>query len=249
MPMLGNVRVDSSRRELLQGGLLLGIAAILGGCEGAGQRADAPDVAWPDQTRPRTANPTPPPTSSPVVSGGTQRGVIPRSAWTSAQPNMRVAKPMNGISRITIHHDAMNSVGVTSQSAAARRLAGIRADHVARKDPSTGAGWVDIGYHYIVDPAGRVWQGRPISIEGAHVAKSNDHNLGIMVMGNFDEQQPTREALESLASFVAAQMRQYRVGVSRVYTHQELKPTACPGRNLQRTMLALRSSSGRLARA
>lgn len=248
--MLGHVKFDCNRRDILQGGLLLGVAAILGGCEGGGQRAGAPDIAWPDEAKHRTASPTPAPApSTPVVSGGAQRGVIPRSAWTNAQPNMPAAKPMNGVTRITIHHDAMNSQGVTSQSAVARRLAGIRADHVGRKDPSTGAGWVDIGYHYIVDPAGRVWQGRPVSIEGAHVAKSNDHNLGIMVMGNFDEQQPTREALESLASFVAAQMRLYRVGVSRVYTHQELKPTACPGRNLQRTMLALRSSSGRLARA
>lgn len=248
--MVESVNFETSRREILQGGLLLGVAAILGGCEGGGPSADAPDLAWPDQARPRTANTTPAATPTTTnVSGGMPRGVIPRSAWTNAQPNMRVAKPMNGVSRITIHHDAMNSVGVTSESAAARRLAGIRADHTSRKDPSTGANWVDIGYHYIIDPAGRVWQGRPVSIEGAHVAKTNDHNLGIMVMGNFDEQSVTREAMSTLSSFVAAQMRQYRVGVSRVYTHQELKATACPGRNLQRLMQSLRSSSGPLARA
>jgi hypothetical protein len=81
------------------------------------------------------------------------------------------------------------------------------------------------------------------------VKDTNEHNLGVLVLGNFDLQQPTPQALASLDSFVAAQMRRYRVPLSRVYTHQELRPTACPGRNLQRYMLATRTRSGRMASA
>jgi hypothetical protein len=169
---------------------------------------------------------------------------MPRSAWTTAAPKWSVSKPMNGILRITVHHDAIPSVGLTRQRDVAQRIEGIRRSHRAR-----GSEWVDIGYHYLVDPAGRVWEGRPLRIEGAHVAATNEHNLGIVCMGNFDEQRPTSEQMAALTAFVADQMRRYRVPVSRVYTHQELKPTACPGRNLQRQMLAIRSGSGPLARA
>jgi hypothetical protein len=50
-----------------------------------------------------------------------------------------------------------------------------------------------------------------------------------------------------LDSMVADLMRRYRVPMGRVVTHQELKPTECPGNNLQSYMRQTRSSRGRLA--
>jgi hypothetical protein len=167
-----------------------------------------------------------------------------RTRWTNAQPKWRLSKPMNGVQLITLHHDAIDSRGLTSERDSIDRLNSIRNSHLQR-----GSEWLDIGYHYIVDPSGRVWQGRPISIEGAHVAKTNDHNLGIMCMGNFDQHSPTRAQIEALDAFVASQMKLYRVPLSRVYTHQELKSTACPGRNLQRYLVASRGRGGRIATA
>jgi hypothetical protein len=70
-----------------------------------------------------------------------------------------------------------------------------------------------------------------------------------MVLGNFDEQSPTQDALSTLDAFLADRMRAYHLSIDRVFTHQEINPTACPGRNLQAYMRATRSSSGRLARA
>ncbi len=150
---------------------------------------------------------------------------------------------MNGINRITIHHDGMTPFTSTSQSAAAGRLERIRGSHVSSR------GWADIGYHFVVDPGGRVWEARPVALQGAHVKYNNEHNLGIMVMGNYDKQSPTNAASTSLDDFVGAMMRKYRVPVSRVYTHQELRPTACPGKSLQQVMESTRSRGGVLARA
>jgi hypothetical protein len=173
--------------------------------------------------------------------------VVPRSAWTSTKPNRAYAKPMNGVHRITVHHSAVNSSGMFAKADAARQLESFRQNHVNRTDAETGAHWVDIGYHYIIDPSGRIWEGRPTDIEGAHVSHTNQHNLGVMCMGNFDEQHPTTAQLESLDAFVASQMRRYNVPIKSVFTHQELKSTECPGKNLQRYMIATRSSSGRMA--
>jgi hypothetical protein len=155
---------------------------------------------------------------------------------------------MNGVQRITVHHSAVNSTGLVTKADTARQLESFRQNHTARIDPDTGLHWVDIGYHYIIDPSGRVWEGRPVAIEGAHVSHTNQHNLGVMVMGNFDEQRPTTAALAALDAFVASQMKRYRVSMANVYTHQELRSTECPGRNLQRYMLQTRASGGGMAR-
>jgi hypothetical protein len=97
-----------------------------------------------------------------------------------------------------------------------------------------------------VDPSGRVWEGRSVLCQGAHVQDNNEHNLGIVVLGNFEQQVPTPAAIHSLDRFVASQMSRFNVPLRRVYTHQELRRTACPGRNLQRYMLASRSRGGNL---
>jgi len=167
-------------------------------------------------------------------------GVIPRSAWTSESPRVWLADPMRGISRITVHHDGMDPFFSTSRADATDRIELIRRSHVNK-------GWADIGYHYVIDPGGRIYQGRPIALQGAHVKDNNEHNLGVMMLGNYDRQSPTPAASAALAAFVRAQMTHYRVVHTRVYTHQELRPTACPGTSLQSYMVAQRGRGGSLA--
>jgi len=237
---------DFSRRELIRSGLAAGAFLVFQGCASSARR---PGVRV-------TPEPGDPSVWEPVLhkpdwldnpSSGTQTasvpGVIARSRWTSATTKTWDTDPMNGISRITVHHDGMTAFTSTSQSEAAARLEMIRRSHVNSR------GWADIGYHYIVDPAGRIWEGRPIDRQGAHVADNNPHNLGVMMLGNYDQQAPTNAAVRALDDFVAAMMRKYRVPVSRVYTHQELRPTACPGQSLQRVMVSNRSRGGVLAQA
>ena len=75
----------------------------------------------------------------------------------------------------------------------------------------------------------------------------NENNLGVMVLGNFDRQQPTPMATATLDVFVAQQMRRFGVPRSRVYTHRELNSTQCPGTSLQSYMVQTRGRGGRLA--
>lgn len=164
-----------------------------------------------------------------------------RGEWTDQGVVMALANPMAGVQRITIHHDAIHSSGLYDQGDAIRRLQTIRKSHLNQQ-------WADIGYHYVIDPQGRIWEGRPIRFQGAHVKNNNEGNLGIMVMGNFDDEMPTGAALASLDAFIADRMRAYRVPMNRVFTHQEINPTACPGRNLQAYMRQTRSGAGRLGR-
>lgn len=247
---------ELTRRQLLHGGgALLGLA-LLAGCKS--HEAAYPDPVWPGQPRvpsttargPSTITMPPGPAiaasapSAPVA--GVPAGVIRRSAWTRAgvaRPSEIL--PMRGITRITVHHDGMNAFTSTSQDAAATRIEQIRRAHVA--GAVHGEPFADIGYHYIIDPAGRVWEGRSVQYQGAHVKENNEQNLGVLCMGNYDIQSPTPATNTALDRFVASQMRLYHVPVNRVYTHREIRPTECPGRNLQRYMVATRAKGGGLA--
>lgn len=163
-------------------------------------------------------------------------GIVPRSAWAKEGPVLSLADPLTRVTRITIHHEGSSPYFSTSMRDALARLESVRRAHRER-------GWADIGYHYAIDPAGRIYACRPTSLQGAHVKFNNEQNLGVVVLGNFEQQRPTPEALRSLARFLADQMRVYRVPVDRVYTHRELRPTLCPGRNLQQQVIAMRSGS------
>lgn len=165
--------------------------------------------------------------------------VNPRSAWTTASPITSRAEPNYRISRITVHHDGMNAFTSASADSAAKRIEAIRRSHV-------GNGWADIGYHYVIDPAGRVWEGRPVSLQGAHVRNNNEENLGIMCLGNYNNQSFTRAQSATLVALIHDQMARYSVNASRLYTHQELVATACPGRSLQAEMVRLRTPGGAL---
>ena len=147
---------------------------------------------------------------------------------------------MGSIQRITIHHEGWKPVWFVDATTAAQRLDSIRRSHLDR----LSAG--DIGYHLIIDRAGRLWQGRDTRYQGAHVHEHNANNFGVMVLGNFDLQRPSEAQNTALNRTLVQLMRQYRIPVNRVFTHQEFNITSCPGRALQGHANALRRS-GQLA--
>lgn len=240
-----------SRREVVGGGSLLLGAFFLTGCGGGGASSAGrlPDTYWNPSPAISTAaanKPIPATNVAPTVPSTTDTsiptGVMSRSQWTSkgvARPND--VNPIGSIKRITIHHDGMPPTNLNSTNAVRARLEQVRASHV------NGRGWADIGYHYAIDPSGRVWEARSVRYQGAHVKDQNENNLGILVLGNFDQQSPTSAATTALDRFVANQMTRYGVPMSRVRTHQELAPTECPGRSLQRYFVRSRSNGGQLA--
>ena len=239
---------DASRRDALitavKGVALLGFgSAFLAGCTRQQTTADMPGPAWPDTgttVRPAPTFPTPSPTSPP--SEQPVAGVIPRSQWAGGAPIPSRMERMLPVRRITIHHSALPTTGGSRQQVA-REIEQIRQAHLNRKGEPFG----DIGYHYVIDPQGNIWEGRSLQYQGAHVAKQNEGNLGIMCMGNFEVQRPTPAQVAALNRFTVEQMRRYRVPVNEVRTHREMAQTLCPGRNLQGIIVSSRSRGGVMA--
>ena len=242
---------DRARRDalgrILKAGGALSLASMLtptlAGCQTPSRvsRVGEPIGADP-RVRPIQRTPSPSPRGTYRGATSAANNAIDRRDWARYGPNPSRADRMNGIRRITIHHDGMDAFTSTSGDAAARRLESVRRAHVGR-------GWADIGYHFAIDPAGRVWEGRPIDLQGAHVKHHNEHNLGVMVMGNYELQRPTDGTVRSLEGFVAGWLHDLGLGPGDVRTHRELAATACPGRFLQRRVDVSRSPGGAIATA
>ncbi len=162
-------------------------------------------------------------------------GVIARSTWAKGSLIPSRMNKMTTIKRITVHHDGMRPFYASTESASQGRLDNIRRSHLGR-------GWGDVGYHYIIDRAGRTYEGRPLQYQGAHVKFNNPGNIGVMCMGNFDEQSPTQAQLSTLNTFLTGRVKAHAIPAKNILTHQELRPTACPGTALQRHMTNARNN-------
>lgn len=220
----------ASRRTFL----LAGMGLLLAGCgETVRTTAMLPGPVWkPRELPPIDTEPTPAP-----INPDMPANVISRANWSGGDPAPTLMNRMLPVQYITVHHDGMEPFYATDQRSTAIRMEAIRKAHRDK-------GWGDFGYHFAIDRDGRVWQGRPLVWQGAHVKDHNEGNLGIVTLGNFDRQSPTAPQLAALNRHVSWLMNHYHVPLKKVFTHQEWPSaaTACPGMNLQRYMVAVRSN-------
>ena len=98
-----------------------------------------------------------------------------------------------------------------------------------------GRSFADAAYHFLISSDGTIYEGREINIRGAHVQGYNTGSVGIVLLGNFNNEQPTESQLASLRSLVdylryAYEIR-YLVG-HKDYPNQSPDGTECPGANL-----------------
>ncbi len=165
---------------------------------------------------------------------GSDVAVIPASQWKTIAPDKRNLDRMGKITCITVHHQGDATLQKYNGNA---RLTLQSIQEVHMGDRHFG----DIAYHFLIDPQGRVWEGRPLDWQGAHAGNNdaNRGNIGVCLLGDMNETRPTAAQKASLQRLLYKLMAQYKVPASRVYTHREIKEkfglgtTDCPGRYLQ----------------
>lgn len=215
---------------------------------GAFDRERATELALDPELRRRLPAPAPVAQEAPAapVAAAGKVTIHKRASW---QPTPAVAgrmKPMGRIYRLTVHHSAL-WFRETTATACAAQLRVIQRSHMQSRE------YGDVGYHYLIDPAGRVWEGRDIRWQGAHARDDNNvGNLGICLLGNFvrdrQGQRPTDAQVTALRGLVQDLAARYRIGADAVYSHRDFVQTECPGPNLipivQKLAAELRSGAG-----
>jgi hypothetical protein len=154
-----------------------------------------------------------------------QLPLVPRIEWNNTLPQpwkLRVAELFD---RITVHHSGATSNYHTARSDVLRDMEGVFMSHSHRN-------YGDIGYHFIIDYAGTVWEGRSLAYEGAHVASQNERNIGIVVLGNFENQQPSAKQTENLERLTRLLRARFQIKPHRIFGHRDLGHSVCPGQQL-----------------
>jgi N-acetylmuramoyl-L-alanine amidase len=126
--------------------------------------------------------------------------VTPRAAW-GANESIRRGTTLfaQSIKFAVIHHTAGANSYTAAQSAAIVR--GIQTYHVKSN------GWNDLGYNFVVDKYGQVFEGRYGGVDrnvvGAHAEGFNTGSVGIALLGTYGDAQPSSKALDAIASLLA----------------------------------------------
>ncbi len=177
--------------------------------------------------------------------------IIPRSDWCGTSECLNPTYTVIDISstHTVIHHGASPD-SYTDGSAIVRSYWDYHVNY---------NGWSDIGYNYLVDKYGNLFQGRhnlnmPYDdVRGAHAGASNDYSIGVNFLGNSDavETAPTTPQLQKCSEFLAwwfdykgfdptssasilNQAGPTWVTLPRICGHKDVNPggTTCPGTTL-----------------
>ncbi len=171
-----------------------------------------------------------------------QFSILPRARWNPSFPaRVKQMLPMHKPFRLTVHHSAHDDVdSAETLAGTARLIRGMQESHIRDRD------WADLAYHYVIDPRGRVWEGRSIKYQGAHAGNEslNRGNIGIVLMGDFEAAPPTPAAVANLIALIAHLRRTHGIPPNQIYGHQDLNPTKCPGRHLEAVVKKLRAGNG-----
>lgn len=90
--------------------------------------------------------------------------------------------------------------------------------------------WQTIGYHFFIEKDGKITQGRPVTMEGAHCRGQNRTSIGICLAGNFNNTLPTQEQEKSLAFLVEKLKKEHNI--TEVRPHRAYANTDCYGTGL-----------------
>jgi len=158
---------------------------------------------------------------------------VDRSDWGARQPmgNFVAHSP----DMITLHHTQGSFP--SNYTNAVTEMQYMQSYHQAK-------GWTDIGYHYVISPQGDIFEGRPVGMMGAHVSGKNENNIGISIMGSYNDMDgpmPTNDAIYSLIALTKYLQAEYKIGANRFYAHRDLDNTDCPGKLLYSRMGILKS--------
>lgn len=126
-------------------------------------------------------------------------------------------------------------------------------------------GWSDIGYNFLVDRFGRIWEGRYGGVDknvvGAHTLGYNDYSFAMSAIGNFDVVEPPDVMLRAYGALFAWKLAlngvnpastAQKVGKSTfqaINGHRDAGKTACPGRYLYAQLPTIRAYASAAAPA
>ena len=204
-----------------------------------------------------------------LAAGAGQPPIIARKAWARGMAPPRVAPEYGAVEMAFVHHTE-NPNGYAASEVPSM----LRAIYVFHRYVN---GWNDIGYNFVVDLYGRIFEARAGGIDepvvGAQAGGYNLVSTGIAVLGTFSSLPISNAARDSLEKLLAWKLSLHgissqgrvtvkvnsagasysrfpanaRVSLPRVAGHRDGDATECPGNALYGELPAIRTGVRKLA--
>jgi N-acetylmuramoyl-L-alanine amidase len=241
---------------------------------GSGQAAPSAGPTAGIQAHLITADLTPTPGTEPAHPGEAtaatvQPRIISRAGWGADESLRRAAPAYSDTVKAAFVHHTVQSNGYSPAESAAL----IRADYLYHVRTR---GWNDIGYNFLVDRYGRVFEGRyggiTRAVLGAHAGGFNTDSTGVGLLGTFSTARPTAPMLAALERLLAWKLDlthvdprgltvltsagganvRYPAGrrlvVHTILGHRSTSYTDCPGGATVALLPAIRTAVSRVGR-
>lgn len=159
--------------------------------------------------------------------------IITRAQWGADESLKSGSADFADLRTLIVHH----TVTTNDEDDPSARIRAIYKHHTQTR------GWDDIGYNFLVDQQGRVYEGRSArngrhdgensagdGVVGAHAAGHNAGSVGVALLGTFSSQQPTSAAIEGLLQVLSWKADRHGIDpLLRTHGHRDVGSTACPG--------------------
>ncbi len=198
---------------------------------------------------------------------GAPPAIIPRSAWGGDSVPPREA-PIYGEVQVAFVHHTVTANDYTPEESPGIVLA------IARYHRNS-QGWNDIGYQFLVDKYGQIFEGRAGGVDqavvGAQAQGWNSTSTGIACLGDFTSIAQTPEGMDALARLIGwklsvhgvpttgevvvvsagGETNRYPAGTpvtfQRISGHRDGNNTSCPGNLLYAQLEQLRTAAAQFA--
>lgn len=178
--------------------------------------------------------------------------VVTRTEWgcPDGQITTHGTLSYTTVTHLIVHHTATGNTVANNDWAAVMRS--IWNFHIFSN------GWADVGYNYLIDPNGVIYEGRAggDNVLGAHFSGVNGGTMGVSMIGTFTDVTPSEKALNSLRRILAWKADQRGIDPAGKARHAasglELNnisghrdgpgSTECPGNALYPLLPSLRTS-------
>ena len=180
-----------------------------------------------------------------------QPGIISRAGWGADESKRSWAPSFAPIKRMIVHH----TVTANDERDPASTVRSIYHYHAVSQ------GWGDIGYNFLVDHAGRIYEGRwsgsitgedggKRGVIGAHARGNNRGAVGTAMLGNLANRDASPQAKSALADLLAWKADRHNLDPQGLIGHRDVGETACPGSAFYAQLPAIRNDiAARIARA
>lgn len=150
--------------------------------------------------------------------------IVRRSEW--GWKPIRYTDPAHEIRKITLHHGGVDFPADKDPVAYLKEL---------QEWSRTEKDWVDIPYHFMIDPEGIIYEARPINYSGDTNTDYDPRGHALIcLIGNYETAAVNEQQLESIIALMTYLVERFQLDLDDIKGHKDYTETLCPGKNLYR---------------